>query len=245
MHRRQLAREREAAAKEQTAVAKCSSDIASKMRELARTRNDSRRGTLTRQLEALEKKRAEAQKRLAKHMTDASRLERRVVDDDRRQARQLAAATRRPLPPVVEQVSALVAADPQPREHDVYLCHASPDKPAARELHEALVSRGLDVWFDEARLVLGESQSMQMDRGIARSRVGVVLVTPAFLKGRKWTERELGALFSADKRVIPVAHGVTFEEMAASSPFLADRAGLSLEDGVEVVAEAISDALDV
>jgi hypothetical protein len=243
MHRRQLTRARESAASEQTTVAKCSSDIASKARELGRTKSDSRRASLTRQLEALEKKRAAAQTRLAKHMTEAARLERRVVDDDRRQARQLSAESR-PFPPVVRQVAALIAADSVPREHDVYLCHASPDKDAARRLYEALAACGLDVWFDEVRLVLGESQSMQMDRGIARSKIGVVLVTPAFLEGRRWTERELGAMFSADKRVIPVAQGVDFEGMAKYSPLLADRAGLSIDaDGMEGVALAVADAL--
>lgn len=243
MHRRQLARAREAAAKEQTTIAKCSSDIASKGRELGRTKSASRRVSLTRQLEPLEKKRAAAQTRLAKHLTEASRLERRVADDDRRQVRSLSAVAR-PAPPAVQQVAALVAADPVPREHDVYLCHASPDKDIARRLYEALDGCGLDVWFDEARLVLGESQSMQMDRGIAKSRVGVVLVTPAFLQGRKWTERELGAMFSGDKRIIPVAHGVNFEDIAKYSPMLADRAGLSIDgDGIEGVAQALADAL--
>ncbi len=243
MHRRQLARARESAAKEQTAVAKCSSDIASKARELGRTKSDSRRTSLARQVEALEKKRAAAQTRLARYMTEASRLERRLADDDRRQARQLAAAAR-PTPPVVQQVAALVAADPVPREHDVYLCYASPDKDVARRIYEALEACGLDVWFDEARLVLGQSQSMQMDRGIARSRIGVVLVTPAFLGGRKWTERELGAMCGADKRVIPVAQGVNFDEIANYSPFLADLAGLSIDaDSIAGVTQAVADAL--
>lgn len=82
-----------------------------------------------------------------------------------------------PQPLVLQEVQALVAADASAREHDVYLCHASPDKPVARGLRDALEDCGLDVWFDEARLVLGESQSMQMDKGIARSRVGVALAT--------------------------------------------------------------------
>lgn len=241
MNRRQLAAARSGAAKEQTAVAKASTDLAKKSSQLARSKSDSQRGTLVRQMEPLEKKRATAQTRLGKYMTDAARLERRIADEERRQVRRLALAA----PGALDQVQALVAADPAPREHDVYLCHASPDKPAARELRDALQECGLDVWFDETRLVLGESQSMQMDRGIARSRVGVVLVTPVFLGGRKWTERELGAMFSTDRRVIPVTHGVTFDEIAAYSPFLADRAGLTLDDGVADAAQAIADALVV
>jgi hypothetical protein len=241
MHRRQLAAARSSAAKEQTAVAKASSELTRKSSQLSRTRGEAQRGMLVRQLESLQKKRASAETRLGRYMTEAARLERKVADEERRQARRLASAA----PVVLDQVQALVAADPGPRQHDVYLCHASPDKPVARELRDALEACRLDVWFDEARLVLGESQSMQMDRGIAGSRVGVVLVTPAFLKGRKWTERELGAMFSTDRRVIPVVHGVTFDEIAAYSPFLADRAGLTLDDGVADAAQVIADALAV
>jgi len=203
MNRRQLAAARAGAAKEQTAVAKASTEIAKKSSQLSRTKSDLQRSALAKQLESLERKRAASQTRLGKHMTDAARLERKVADEERRQARRLQSAALRPHAVVLEQVQVLVAADHAPREHDVYLCHASPDKPAARMLREALEERDLNVWFDETRLVLGESQSIQMDRGIASSRVGVVLVTPAFLKGRRWTERELGAMFSTDRRVIP------------------------------------------
>ena len=52
-------------------------------------------------------------------------------------------------------------------------------------------------------------------------------------------------MFSTDRRVIPVAHGVTFDEIAAYSPFLADRAGLTLGDGVADAAQVIADALAV
>lgn len=245
MNRRQLAAARAGAAKEQTAAAKASTEIARKSSQLSRKQSDSQRSGLARQLGSLEKKRAAAQTRLGKHMTDAVRLERKVADEERRQARRLESAVRRPHAVVLSQVQVLIAADDAPREHDVYLCYASPDKPAARLLRDALEDRGLNVWFDETRLVLGESQSIQMDRGIASSRVGVVLVTPAFLKGRAWTERELGAMFSTDRRVIPVAHGATFDEVARYSPFLADRAGLTFDDGVAGVAAAIADALAV
>jgi hypothetical protein len=65
--------------------------------------------------------------------------------------------------------------------------------------------------------------------GVARSRIGVVLITPAFLEGRYWTERELGALISSRRRVIPILDGVTFDDLARYSPLLADLVGLTTE----------------
>lgn len=113
----------------------------------------------------------------------------------------------RPSTAVVEYVAGFVAEDPLHRDHDVYLCYASPDLDLARQLHIELVTHDRDVWFDRMNLDLGVSQTRQMDRGIARSRVGALLVTPAFLEGRRWTEREWTALLGADKRVIPIVAG--------------------------------------
>ncbi len=148
------------------------------------------------------------------------------------------------LPPAVEAVAEAVAADQAPREHDAFLSHASPDKPTARQLHEALEELGLDVWFDEKNLELGRSQARAIDEGIANAHVGIVLLTPAFLQGRIWTDRELGALLSANRRIIPVLSGVTFEQLRSYSPIINDLRGLSLDElGVAKVAELIAEAL--
>jgi hypothetical protein len=49
----------------------------------------------------------------------------------------------------------------------------------------------------------------QIDRGIAKSECGVILITEACLKGRAWTERVLGALVSSGRRVIPILDSVS------------------------------------
>jgi hypothetical protein len=96
------------------------------------------------------------------------------------------------------------------------------------------------VWFDGAELRLGESLTRQIDRGIARSRVGVIFITPAFLEGRYWTEREMGALIATRRRVIPVLDDVTFDDLARYSPLLADLVGLTTEtEGLDDIAERI------
>jgi hypothetical protein len=38
----------------------------------------------------------------------------------------------------------------------VFLCHASADKPAVRELYEKLTARGIDAWLDEKKLLPGQ-----------------------------------------------------------------------------------------
>lgn len=56
-----------------------------------------------------------------------------------------------------------------------------------------------------------------------------MVLSPAFLAGRRWTTLELNGLFAAQKRVLPVFHQVTPEEVAQHSPILADRKGIVAE----------------
>lgn len=50
------------------------------------------------------------------------------------------------------------------------------------ELHDLLVAEGVSVWFSEKDIVLGQPFLREIDRGLAKSRTGLVLVTPALLK---------------------------------------------------------------
>jgi hypothetical protein len=72
---------------------------------------------------------------------------------------------------------------PLPDLRDVFLCHAWDDRQgAAKYLHDLLESRGVSVWFSEKDVALGTPLLREIDKGLARSRVGIVLVTPALLR---------------------------------------------------------------
>ena len=61
------------------------------------------------------------------------------------------------------------------RDFDVFISHASEDKnEVVRPLAEALRQGGLDVWYDEFELKIGDSLRRKIDSGLARSRVGIV-----------------------------------------------------------------------
>jgi hypothetical protein len=69
------------------------------------------------------------------------------------------------------------------------------------------------------------------------------VLTPAYLTGRFWTERELGALLHKDT-VIPVLHNVTFDDVREFSAFLPDLAGFTTaEDSVAEIAAKIASAV--
>ncbi|BDO42103.1 hypothetical protein CELD12_15930 [Cellulomonas sp. NTE-D12] len=73
-----------------------------------------------------------------------------------------------------------------------------------------------------------------------------MLVTPSLLKSLNAegiADKELSALLATD-RVIPVAHGTTFEALRDVSPLLAARSGLSTgESSLEEVAAKIADTV--
>ena len=80
----------------------------------------------------------------------------------------------RALTPVRDSVEKRV---PLPEFRDVFLCHAWDDRRgAAKELHDLLESLGVSVWFSEKDVALGTSLLREIDKGLAKSRVGIVQI---------------------------------------------------------------------
>jgi hypothetical protein len=122
---------------------------------------------------------------------------------------------------------------PLPDLRDVFLCHAWEDRAgAAKELHDLLEAQGVSVWFSEKDVVLGTPLLREIDKGLAKSRVGIVLVTPALLRrvqGAGISEKELSALLARDQ-LVPIVHGTTYEALRDVSPLLGSRTGLNTAD---------------
>ncbi|MBE7439253.1 MAG: TIR domain-containing protein [Spirochaetales bacterium] len=132
------------------------------------------------------------------------------------------------------------------REYDAFLSYARIDgAEVAGALRENLEELGVAVWFDAVSIIPGRSQSLQMDAGLRKARSGIALLTPAYLTGRFWTERELGALLSKET-LIPVLHNVTFEDVKEYSGILPDLAGFTTEhDSIADIARKIAAAIMV
>lgn len=132
-----------------------------------------------------------------------------------------------------------------PDLRDVFLCHAWDDrKEAAKELHDLLESKGVSVWFSEKDVLLGTSLLREIDKGLAKSRVGIVLVTPALLsrlEGEGIADKELSALLARDM-LVPIVHNTTFEALRDVSPLLGSRSGLSTkEDSMTNIASKLAE----
>jgi len=149
------------------------------------------------------------------------------------------------LEPVRQNVEKQAAAD----RRDYFLCHAWDDRQgSAKELHDLLDKRGVKVWFSEKDIALGVPFVREIDKGLAKSKVGLVLVTPNFLKrieSEGIAEKELSALLQQGQ-LIPIIHGTTYEALREVSPMLASRNGLStIEDSMSEVATKLSDLVTI
>src|SRR5699024_8836031 len=82
----------------------------------------------------------------------------------------------RALTPIRNSVEKL-AERPDLDLRDVFLCHAWDDrKGVAKELHDMLESQGVSVWFSEKDVKLGVPLLRAIDKGLAKSRVGLVQI---------------------------------------------------------------------
>lgn len=96
--------------------------------------------------------------------------------------------------------------------------------------------------------MLGSSLLREIDKGLAKSRVGIVLVTPSFLnrvKGEGIADKELSALLARDL-LVPIIHNTTFEELREVSPLLGSRSGLSTsEESLQDVSLKLAELIEV
>jgi len=137
----------------------------------------------------------------------------------------------------------------QPDLRDVFLCHAWDDRQGpTKQLHDLLVAAGVKVWFSEKDLGLGVPMMRAIDKGLANSRIGIVLVTPALLARlpkESVADKELSALL-ARNQLVPIVHNTTYEALRNVSPLLASRTGLdTAEDSMAVVAAKIAELVAV
>lgn len=133
----------------------------------------------------------------------------------------------------------------RPDKYDVFLCHAWDDRrETAKELHDALVRAGVSVWFSENEVLPGSNLMREIDKGLSKSRAGVVLVTKSFIKRIKAegvANKELSTLLARD-RLVPIVHGVTYDDLREESPLLASRSGFdTADDTMEEIATKISE----
>jgi hypothetical protein len=152
------------------------------------------------------------------------------------------------VPRPVELASSSASGD-QSEEYDLFISHASEDKdgfvrPFAKRLQDA----GLSVWYDEFTLAIGDNLRRSIDRGLAASKFGVVVLSPSFF-AKEWPQYELDGLVqrqsaNGQKVILPIWHKVTRDEVLGYSPPLAGLIAVTTATStVDEIVEQIVDAV--
>jgi len=138
--------------------------------------------------------------------------------------------------------------DTDTKIYDVFISHASEDKnDVARPLAHALEEFGLNVWYDEFELRIGDSLRRKIDRGINNSSFGIIIISQSFIK-KGWTNYELDGLITrsvnGEQIMLPVWHNISKREVMDYSSSLADKVARSTSEfTVEEIADEIADVI--
>lgn len=134
------------------------------------------------------------------------------------------------------------------RQYDVFISHASEDKEEiVRPLASALKNEGLRVWYDEFELKIGDSLRRKIDRGLANSRIGLVVLSQSFIS-KGWTNYELDGIvtrtITGEQILLPIWHKISKQEVIEFSPSLADKVARSTATHtIEEIASEIAELI--
>lgn len=132
--------------------------------------------------------------------------------------------------------------------YDVFISHASEDKDeVVRPLANSLQNKGIKVWYDEFEMKIGDSLRRKIDKGLANSRFGIVVISKNFIR-KGWTNYELDGIItkaiSGEQILLPIWHNITKKEVIEFSPSLADKLARNTAiNTIEEIANEISELI--
>lgn len=128
-------------------------------------------------------------------------------------------------------------------EYDAFISHAVEDKiPIANELCAKLERAGLKIWYSGKELGIGDSIEKTIERGLNRSRYGIVIFSPTYL-AKNWTIREFYTLLAKEieeqKVILPVLYNITLDELRNKDMVMADRFAVNSDKGMDFVVDRL------
>ena len=128
-------------------------------------------------------------------------------------------------------------------EYDAFISHAVEDKiPIANELCARLERAGLKIWYSGKELGVGDSIEKTIERGLNRSRYGIVILSPTYL-AKNWTIREFYTLLAKEieehKVILPVLYNIGVDDLRKKDLLMADRFAVHADRGLDFVADKL------
>lgn len=134
-------------------------------------------------------------------------------------------------------------------EYDAMISYSHEDsKPVANALYDELTAYGLDVWYDGVELGIGDNIRSSIDRALTESKHAVILVSPSYFEGM--SEWELDGFVQKHNKtdenvILPLLHGMEFEELQENSPSLANIIGDKVtEDNIDEITAKLYNVIE-
>lgn len=118
----------------------------------------------------------------------------------------------------------------------MFISYASEERHSVVEpIVNKLADYNLSVWYDDRRLLIGDSILTTINHGLKDSEYGVVILSQNYFL-KDWPKYELSQL-SREKidRILPVLHEITWKDLAHHAPVIANRRAVTTADGLERV----------
>lgn len=263
--RKKLGQEKDKEAKKNTELTRATRSLTKTTSSSTRKMNENKANRLMGEIVRIQKNAADLEKKIATKTKELHAATQRLTKEQDKQERTRRNEDLRHQRALTQEVrerhhleamqAALTSEFPdyeEPAEdaqYDIFISHASQDKeefvePLAKQLSEM----GLRVWYDDFVLKVGDSLRRSIDKGIANSEYGLVVLSPHFF-AKGWTERELDGLTAREvagrrKLILPIWHNVGHEDVLEYSPTLADKLALDTDRmNLQEIAEALAEVL--
>ncbi|HEY2292564.1 MAG TPA: toll/interleukin-1 receptor domain-containing protein [Thermoanaerobaculia bacterium] len=124
-----------------------------------------------------------------------------------------------------------------------FLSYAGEDRSFVDQLAGALKARGFKIWHADSVLEPGDKLLESIERGLADSAYGILLISPDYLR-KGWPQYEMDILvrqhIEHGKRLFPIWHNLEKKEVEARSPGLAGIYALRSNLGFQAIVNRIS-----
>lgn len=109
-----------------------------------------------------------------------------------------------------------------------FISHASEDKASVvLPLSELLIDNGLKIWLDKREIDINDSFKDKIDEGLKDSEFAILVISKDFFE-KKWPKYEFEKILNIEfesgiKRVLPIWHRISKDEILTYCPFLLER----------------------
>src|SRR5215469_7343271 len=90
-------------------------------------------------------------------------------------------------------------------QYQVFVSHSHADAAWCSAFVSDLRSRGLDVWYDEHNLYVGEQWVKTIEQELSQRELFILIISPDSWAS-KWVQRELSLALTLHKQIIGIIH---------------------------------------